>query len=72
MVATYVAGSSCGSAGPLVGFSAAAGGAVCEDCREEHGGFGMTPDGLGAAEALVARPLGEPELTPRQARDAGS
>jgi DNA repair protein RecO (recombination protein O) len=61
---------SCGSAGPLVGFSAAAGGAVCDDCREEHGGFGLSPDGLAAAEALVARPLGEPQLSPRQARDA--
>jgi DNA repair protein RecO (recombination protein O) len=60
----------CGAPGPLIGFSAAAGGAVCEDCLEEHSGFRMTPDGLAAAEALVARPLGEPELEPRQARDA--
>ena len=60
----------CGSAGPLVGFSASAGGAVCEDCLDPHAGFRMDAASLAACEALVGRPLGEPALTPRQARDA--
>jgi DNA repair protein RecO (recombination protein O) len=60
----------CGSAGPLVGFSAAAGGAVCADCLDQHAGLPMEVSSLAACEALVGRPLGEVPLSPRQARDA--
>jgi DNA repair protein RecO (recombination protein O) len=60
----------CGSSGPLVGFSAGAGGAVCADCLDAHAGMHMHADSLTAAEQLVARPLGDAQLSPRQARDA--
>ncbi|MGN6379156.1 MAG: DNA repair protein RecO [Gaiellales bacterium] len=60
----------CGSAGPLVGFSATAGGAVCAECLDSHAGVRMRADSLAAAEALVGRPLGEPRVSPGQARDA--
>lgn len=60
----------CGSDGPLVGYSAAVGGAVCDACREAHGGFAMSDEGLAATEALVSRPLGEPGPAERQAREA--
>jgi DNA repair protein RecO (recombination protein O) len=60
----------CGSPGPLVGFSAGAGGAVCADCLDAHAGIRMSADSLAAAEALVGRPLGEGPLSSRQARDA--
>jgi DNA repair protein RecO (recombination protein O) len=60
----------CGGPGPLIGFSAAAGGAVCADCEPDHPAFSLDAGSLAAAEALVARPLGEPAPAPRQARAA--
>jgi DNA repair protein RecO (recombination protein O) len=60
----------CGASGPLVGFSAPAGGAVCADCTAELAAFPLDAGSLAAAEALVARPLGEPALTRGQARAA--
>jgi DNA repair protein RecO (recombination protein O) len=60
----------CGAPGTLVGFSAAAGGAVCGDCVADHAAFALDAASLAGAEALVARPLGEPVLGPRQAHAA--
>ncbi|HEX9381220.1 MAG TPA: DNA repair protein RecO [Gaiellaceae bacterium] len=62
----------CGTnAGPLIGYSAKAGGAVCRDCGD--GALTLSPAGLAAMEALLARPLaeaGEIGLAERSARDA--
>jgi DNA repair protein RecO (recombination protein O) len=55
---------------PLVGYSPRAGGAVCRSCSD--GALSLSPAGLGAAEALLARPLaeaGEVGMTSRSARD---
>ena len=46
---------SCGSPGPLTGYSIAAGGAVCDNC----GGAALDPASLAALRELLARPLGE-------------
>jgi DNA repair protein RecO (recombination protein O) len=56
---------------PLVGYSAAAGGAVCGACGT--GALGLSPAGITGIESLLARPLAEaPEvgITDRAARDA--
>src|SRR5438105_10413133 len=62
----------CGAAdGPLVGYSARAGGAVCPDCAE--GGLALSSAGISGIEALLARPLPEAGtlgLAERAARDA--
>jgi DNA repair protein RecO (recombination protein O) len=62
----------CGSeTEPLVGYSAKAGGAVCRNCGE--GTLALSPAGIGAIEALLARPLAEAHdvgLAERSARDA--
>ena len=62
----------CGAAAePLVGYSPRAGGAVCRACA--RGELALTPNGIVAVEALLARPLaeaGEVALTGRAARDA--
>jgi len=65
-------GAECGSeTAPLVGYSAKAGGAVCQDCGE--GVLALSPAGIAGIEALLARPLaesGEVGLAERSARDA--
>ncbi|MDX6534564.1 MAG: repair protein RecO [Gaiellales bacterium] len=61
---------SCGSAGPLIGFSAAAGGAVCAACLGHSGGFALGEGSVTAIEGLLERPLGPVALPPRAARDA--
>jgi DNA repair protein RecO (recombination protein O) len=47
----------CGDDGPLVGFSAAAGGSVCEGCRA--GSIPVSADGFEAVRGLLERPLAE-------------
>ena len=47
----------CGSAGPIVGYSPRAGGAVCRDCAA--GSIGLSPAGLAAVDGLLRRPLDE-------------
>jgi DNA repair protein RecO (recombination protein O) len=62
----------CGSeTEPLVGYSPAAGGAVCRNCNA--GALVLSPAGITGIEALLARPLGEAGdvgLAERSARDA--
>jgi DNA repair protein RecO (recombination protein O) len=62
----------CGRAdGPLVGYSARAGGAVCRACAD--GALSLSPAGIQGIEALLARPLAEAGavgLADRSARDA--
>ncbi len=61
----------CGAAGPFVGYSPTAGGAVCRDCRA--GALALSPEGLAGIEALLRRPLAEAAdigLGDRPARDA--
>ena len=56
---------------PLVGYSAAAGGAVCRSCAD--GALSLSPAGIAGIEALLARPLAEAGsigLADRSARDA--
>ena len=56
---------------PLIGYSPKAGGAVCPDCGD--GVLALSPAGIAAIEALLARPLAEAGnvgLTDRSARDA--
>jgi DNA repair protein RecO (recombination protein O) len=60
----------CGSAGTLVGYSAAAGGAVCERCAVDEGAFRLRPGSLEAVAALVERPLAAGALPPAAAADA--
>jgi DNA repair protein RecO (recombination protein O) len=55
----------------LIGYSAAAGGAVCAGCGE--GALGLSPAGIVGIEALLARPLAEARevgLSERSLRDA--
>jgi len=62
---------SCGRGGPLVAFSAAAGGAVCSDCQS--GAQPVSAGGLAGITGLLEHPLGEAgsvELSPRAAREA--
>lgn len=47
----------CGGEEPLVGFSAAAGGGVCADCRA--GSLALSPAGFEAVRGFLARPLAE-------------
>jgi len=62
----------CGAeAQPLIGYSAQAGGAVCRECGD--GALALSPAGIAAIEAMLARPLaeaGEAGVTERCARDA--
>src|SRR5881296_3547180 len=56
---------------PLIGYSAAAGGAVCGTCGT--GALALSPAGIAGIEALLARPLADaPQvgITDRAARDA--
>ena len=60
----------CGSAGPLAGFSARAGGAVCRACAA--GAVALSSDGLAGVERLLRRPLaeaGDAGLSDRGARE---
>jgi len=61
---------SCGSPGPLVGFSASAGGAVCDQCLGRAGGFRLGDGSADAVEQLLDAPLGAASVTGRAARDA--
>ncbi|MER3487671.1 MAG: DNA repair protein RecO [Chloroflexota bacterium] len=47
----------CGGTGPLVGFSAKAGGGVCPACSA--GALPLSPEGVAGLEALLRRPLAE-------------
>jgi DNA repair protein RecO (recombination protein O) len=62
----------CGADGGLVGYSPAAGGAVCRSCA--NGSIvPISTDGLAGIEGLLRRPLAEAHeagLTPRGAREA--
>ncbi len=60
----------CGSAGALVGYSAAAGGAVCGPCATEEGAFRLSSASLDAIAALVDRPLAPGSLATGPAADA--
>ena len=60
----------CGSEGPLAGYSARAGGAVCAACAA--GAIPLSADGLAGMPALLRSPLADAPslgLTPRGARD---
>jgi DNA repair protein RecO (recombination protein O) len=60
----------CGSEGPFVGYSARAGGTVCETCRA--GSLALSADGLDGMTALLRTPLADATaagLTDRGARD---
>ena len=60
----------CGSEGPFVGYSARAGGTVCENCRA--GAMVLSPEGLAGMGALLRSPLADAAaagLTGRGARD---
>ncbi len=61
---------SCGSPGPLAGYSPAAGGAVCDDCLGQPGTFAVEFESLTAIEQMLAQPLGEPRPGLRATRDA--
>jgi DNA repair protein RecO (recombination protein O) len=61
---------SCGRDGPLVGYSAAAGGAVCELCSGGPEWFRLRPGSLETIEALIERPLTAGALQPAVAADA--
>jgi DNA repair protein RecO (recombination protein O) len=61
---------SCGRDGPLVGYSAAAGGAVCELCSGGPEWFRLRPGSLETIEALIERPLTAGALAPEVAADA--
>ena len=62
----------CGAQGePLIGYSPAAGGAVCAACGT--GALALSPAGIAGIETLLARPLAEATaagLTDRSTRDA--
>jgi DNA repair protein RecO (recombination protein O) len=60
----------CGSGGALVGYSAAAGGAVCGPCATEDGAFRLRSGSLAAVAALVDRPLAAGPLPTGPAADA--
>ena len=58
---------------PLVGYSARAGGAVCERCAPVTEALALAPDGVVGIEALLARPLADASglrLSERAKRDA--
>jgi DNA repair protein RecO (recombination protein O) len=61
---------SCGRDGPLVGYSAAAGGAVCEPCSGGPEWFRLGPGSLRTIEALIERPLTAGALPAAVAADA--
>jgi DNA repair protein RecO (recombination protein O) len=58
----------CGSEAHLAGFSARAGGAVCEGCA--NGALPLSPEGIAGIEGLLGRPLAEAAAVPLQGRAA--
>jgi DNA repair protein RecO (recombination protein O) len=58
----------CGSAGPLVGYSPRAGGAVCERCGADS--LPLSAEGIRGIEGLLGTPLAEAKIAPRPAREA--
>jgi len=56
---------SCGSPGPLAGFSPSAGGAVCATCLTVAGGFTLPDGAIAAIEGLLDHPLAPVALTPQ-------
>jgi DNA repair protein RecO (recombination protein O) len=61
---------SCGTAGPLIGYSPVAGGAVCEGCSGGPEWFRLRPHSLETIEQLIERPLSPGSLDPPAAEDA--
>jgi DNA repair protein RecO (recombination protein O) len=61
---------SCGSEGPLAGYSPGAGGAVCPVCLTTAGGFRVAPGAIEAIESLIDRPLEPVRLDPPAAANA--
>ena len=62
----------CGSPGPLSSFSAAAGGAVCDDCRDGDA-IPVSPAGFESLRGLLERPLVESRstsMTPAAGRES--
>jgi DNA repair protein RecO (recombination protein O) len=58
----------CGAEGPLVGYSARAGGAVCERCASDS--LPLSAEGIAGIEGLLASPLADARLSRRAAREA--
>jgi DNA repair protein RecO (recombination protein O) len=58
----------CGSEGPLVGYSPAAGGAVCESCGA--GSLPLSREGIAGIEGLLGTPLADAAISKRAAREA--
>src|SRR6476660_1211394 len=58
----------CGSAGPLVGYSPQAGGAVCMRCGT--GSLPLSREGIAGIEGLLGTPLAAAEISKRAAREA--
>ena len=58
----------CGSDGPLVGYSPAAGGAVCESCGA--GSLALSGEGIAGIEGLLGTPLAAAAISTRAAREA--
>jgi DNA repair protein RecO (recombination protein O) len=58
----------CGADGPLVGYSPAAGGAVCEGCAA--GALPLSGAGISGIEGLLGSPLAEAKIGRRAAREA--
>jgi recombinational DNA repair protein (RecF pathway) len=61
---------SCGAAGPLVGYSPAAGGAVCEACSGGPEWFRLHAGSLETIEGLIEQPLRPGRLDQAAATDA--
>ena len=61
---------SCGSPEPPAGYSAAAGGAVCEACLGRSHGFRLAEGTATAVEGLLDAPLGAAVVDGRAAREA--
>jgi DNA repair protein RecO (recombination protein O) len=58
----------CGAEGPLVGYSARAGGAVCQRCAVDS--LPLTAEGIAGIEGLLGAPLAEAAVSKRAAREA--
>src|SRR4051794_31271733 len=58
----------CGSAGPLVGYSPHAGGAVCEHCGS--GSLALSGEGIAGIEGLLGTPLADAAISKRAAHEA--
>jgi DNA repair protein RecO (recombination protein O) len=58
----------CGAEGVLVGYSARAGGAVCERCASDA--LPLSGDGIAGIEGLLGSPLADAAISKRAAREA--